>query len=45
MSLQYLQKNVRGKVYFLPVDEHKGFLKVDGTTLDVGSQTGSKYPK
>ena len=44
MSLEYLQKNVRDKVDFLPVDKHERFLQID-IILGVHSQVCSKYPK
>ena len=32
ISLQYLQKNSRNKVDFLPADKHKGFPQIDSIT-------------
>ena len=39
MSLQYLKKEVRDKVYFLHADKHQNFLQIDFSTLGIKVDT------
>ena len=43
--LQYLQKNVKDEVDFLPADKHQRFLQVDTIILFVYGEACPNYPK
>ena len=45
ISLQYVKKNVKNEVDFLPADKLQNFLQSDTIILGVCSQTCPYYPK
>ena len=45
ISLQYLKKNMKDEVDFLPTDKHQRFLQIDTIILGVCGQAYPSYPK
>ena len=43
--LQYLSKDVRDRVDFLPADKHQSFLQVDTIIFDAYGQAYPNFPK